>query len=234
MKPRTIAIDGPAGSGKSTVGDALGIALGYTVLDTGVIYRLITYELLKVAESEWDLQLIEETVSTICQDIDVERDTQGSHLTIGGQPLADMDLHSNRISEQVPHVAKIPNVRTAVRRVQRALIDAGPAIVAGRDIGTVVAPDADLKLYLDVSLEERAARRMWSRGASRGKQGEFEKELQDRDRLDRSREESPLAIPTDALVFRTDRLSVDETVSMLIDMCGLPAVDSPEPDDGPN
>ena len=112
-----------------------------------------------------------------------------------------------------------------VRQIQRRVIAEGPTILAGRDIGTVVAPEAKLKLYLDVSLQERAARKLWAQSAGELRaQTEVELQLADRDRMDRDRETSPLRVATDAVVIRTDKLSVDETVDIVVAMCGLQLV----------
>lgn len=225
MKPMTIAIDGPAGSGKSTVGDALGHRLGYSMLDTGVIYRLITRHVLSRCGGSIEVGQIEAVVDDICSSVSIRSNDSGSILELNGRPLEELGLHAPDVNHNVPHVAKLPEVRSAVRRVQRSVIDRGHSIIAGRDIGTVVAPEADLKLFLDVSLQERAARRMWTRGyPSRETQEEIARELEDRDGIDKARAASPMRIPRDALVFRSDRLSLDETVQMIIDMCDLEQV----------
>jgi cytidylate kinase len=225
MKPRTIAIDGPAGSGKSTVGEALADRLGYSMLDTGIIYRLITRHVLGRCAGSIEVGQIEAVVDDICTSVSIRSDGSGSVLELNGHPLTKFDLHAPDVNHNVPHIAKLPEVRSAVRRVQRSIIDRGPSIVAGRDIGTVVAPEADLKLFLDVSLKERAARRMWARGySSKESQDDIARELEDRDGIDKTRAASPMRISRDALVFRSDRLSLDETVQMIIDMCDLERV----------
>ena len=122
----------------------------------------------------------------------------------------------------MPRVARFERVREVVRQIQRRVLSEGPTILAGRDIGTVVAPDAELKLYLDVSLQERAGRKLWAQSAEELRsQAEVELQLAERDRMDRERETSPMRVAADAVVIRTDKMSVDETVDIVIAMCGL-------------
>jgi cytidylate kinase len=119
-----------------------------------------------------------------------------------------------------------------VRSFQRHLASEGSAVLAGRDIGTVVAPDAQLKLYLDVSLAERAARRRWALGSAvSATEIDISEELATRDLEDSSRAHSPLSIAPDAVVVRTDQLSVDGAVSLILTMCGL---DQPFASEGPH
>jgi cytidylate kinase len=122
----------------------------------------------------------------------------------------------------VPRVARFERVREVVRQIQRRVISEGPTILAGRDIGTVVAPEAELKLYLDVSLQERAARKLWALSVDEFlSQAQVQLQLAERDQMDRERETSPMRIATDAVVIRTDKMSVDETVDIVVAMCGL-------------
>ena len=135
-------------------------------------------------------------------------------------PFDQLGLQTDAVTELVPRVAKHPGLRQQVRGFQEMVANQGKAILAGRDIGTVVAPHADLKLYLDVSLEERAARRQWADDTSET-QEELAERLRIRDDQDRSRATSPLKIPDDAVVVCTDKLSVDDAVSLIVAMCGL-------------
>jgi cytidylate kinase len=138
------------------------------------------------------------------------------------RPLSELGLHTDDITRAVPRVARFEPVREVVRQIQRRVISEGPTILAGRDIGTVVAPEAELKLYLDVSLQERAARKLWAQNAEELRtQTEVELQLAERDRMDRERETSPMRVATDAVVIRTDKMSVDETVDIVVAMCGL-------------
>ncbi len=225
MQPQTIAIDGPAGSGKSTVGHALGARLGYAMLDTGLLYRLVAREVLQNGGDPADEATAVSAASAVVDHIDVGELKGQRAVLLDGESIDGMDLHTDAISGAVPHVAKFPEVRAKVKLIQRNLIDSGPTIVAGRDIATVVAPDADLKLYLDVSLAERAARRLWSRTDAHSiTQADVERSLEERDDLDRSRAHSPMRIADDAVVVCTDRMSLDETIDAIVGMCGLQPV----------
>lgn len=223
MRPRTIAIDGPAGSGKSTIGYALANRLGYAMLDTGVVYRLVAAEAIRQETDPDDESAVSDVAAQTLRDVQVQYATDGrAYVSFRGTPVQNIEeLHTRNVSSFVPRVARHPSVRTQVKGIQRKMIDAGFTIVAGRDIGTVVAPDAELKLYLDVSLEERAARRMWSMDNLAVTQDQVQKDLAARDTMDKGRATSPLTVPPDALVVRTDKLSVGDTVEMIIVMCGI-------------
>jgi cytidylate kinase len=226
VRPNAIAIDGPAGSGKSTIGRALAARLGYALLDTGPLYRLVALEVLGHGTDAAD----EEAVLTNAQDILGTVTIGGSgrftRVEVGGRPIETLNLHTREISTVVAFISRIPRVRQLVLGIQRHLLSLVPAIMAGRDIGTVVIPHAELKLYLDVSLQERVARRLWAQSERDLTQATIEKDLQLRDEMDSHRETSPLRIAEDAVVIRTDKLSVDETVDMIVKMCGLSPVEA--------
>jgi CMP/dCMP kinase len=231
VRPETIAIDGPAGSGKSTIGQALAVRLHYAMVDTGLIYRLVARGVLdaRVDPDDWDAVL---GVSLgVLKDVEVARTDTGGVIRVAGRPLSELRLHTDDITRTVPRVARYERVREVVRQIQRRVIAEGPTILAGRDIGTVVAPEAELKLFLDVSLQERAARKVWARTVDELEtQTEVEQRLAERDRMDRERETSPMRVATDAVVIRTDKMSVDETVDIVVAMCGLELV--PDGDGG--
>jgi cytidylate kinase len=154
--------------------------------------------------------------------VEVIRTEIGGIIRVAGRPLSEMRLHVDDITRTVPRVARFERVREVVREIQRRVISEGPTILAGRDIGTVVAPEAELKLYLDVSLQERAARKLWAQTVDElTTQTEVERQLAERDRMDRERETSPMRVAADAVVIRTDKMSVDETVDIITAMCGL-------------
>lgn len=224
MRPRTIAIDGPAGSGKSTLGLELAGRLGYAMLDAGLLYRLATHQALTDGVPPDDSPALIAAADQAFEAVAVSRVSGNWAVTIGGTEISKLELHGDEITQLVAAVAKLPSVREKVRDVQARVLHSGYAILAGRDIGTVVAPNAELKLYLDVSLAERASRRRWASGPSGLSQTQIESALSHRDELDRSRDASPLQIPDDAVVVRTDQLSVDDAVSALIGMCGLEPV----------
>jgi cytidylate kinase len=222
VRPETIAIDGPAGSGKSTIGQALATRLNYAMVDTGLIYRLVARGVLDAAVDPDDREAVLKVSVGVLKDVEVARTDTGGVINVAGRPLSELRLHADDITRAVPRVARFEPVREVVRQIQRRVISEGPTILAGRDIGTVVAPEAKLKLYLDVSLQERAARKLWAQNAEELRtQAEVERQLAERDQLDRERETSPMRVAMDAVVIRTDKMSVDETVDIVVAMCGL-------------
>jgi CMP/dCMP kinase len=222
VRPETIAIDGPAGSGKSTIGQALATRLNYAMVDTGLIYRLVAGGVLDAAVDPDDRDAVLKVSVGVLKDVEVARTDTGGVINVAGRPLSELRLHADDITRTVPRVARFEPVREVVRQIQRRVISEGPTILAGRDIGTVVAPEAALKLYLDVSLQERAARKLWAQNAEELRtQTEVERQLAERDQMDRERETSPMRVATDAVVIRTDKMSVDETVDIVVAMCGL-------------
>lgn len=230
MKPAVIAIDGPAGSGKSTIGRALAEYLGYAMLDSGLLYRLIAQQALSqtaIIDAEVSNDFIIETAKRTLKNLKIQSSDEGSRLIFEDHPLADLDLHSDKISSFVPLVGRVSEVRVLVRKIQQQFTESGYTILAGRDIGTVVVPQAELKLYLDVSLEERVARRQWAQNQlSAASRLAIERALSERDKMDRDRAVSPLRVATDAVVFRTDKLSVEETVLYIMQMCDLQPISS--------
>ena len=226
MRPETIAIDGPAGSGKSTIGQALATRLNYAMVDTGLIYRLVARGVLDSAVDPDDREAVLKVSVGVLKDVEVARSDTGGVIKVADRPLSELRLHTDDITRAVPRVARFEPVREVVRQIQRRVISEGPTILAGRDIGTVVAPEAELKLYLDVSLQERAARKLWAQNAEELRtQTEVELQLAERDQMDRERETSPMRIAPDAVVIRTDKMSVDETVDIVVAMCGLELMD---------
>jgi cytidylate kinase len=192
------------------------------MVDTGLIYRLDARGALDSVADPDDMDAVLKVAIGVLADVEVVRTDTGGVIRVAGRPLSELRLHTDDITRTVPRVARFERVREVVRQIQRRVISEGPTILAGRDIGTVVAPEAELKLYLDVSLQERAARKLWALNFEElSTQAEVEQQLAERDRMDRERETSPMRVAGDAVVIRTDKMSVDETVDIVVAMCGL-------------
>ncbi len=205
---RVVAIDGPAGSGKSTVARAVAERLGLPYLDTGAMYRSVAFAALRARIDPADT----EAVAARARDCRIELDPDGTVRVDGVD--ATIEIRGPEVTRAVSLVAANPGVRTELRTRQREWLDAhGGGVLEGRDIGTVVVPDADLKVYLDADPEVRAARR--SREVGDLSYDEVATELARRDALDEGRDDSPLATAADAVVIDTSELSIDEVVERI-------------------
>jgi cytidylate kinase len=212
-KPTTIAIDGPAASGKSTVGELLAQSLGYLYFDTGVMYRAVTWAALSRNISIGDEAAVTALAEKLRIDVTPPTASDGRQYTV----LADgvditWDIRTPEVNANVSHVSAYPGVRRALVIQQRRVAAKGPVVMVGRDIGTVVLPDADLKFYLDASVEERARRR-WKEERTRDEKVDYDPVLASmrrRDDIDSHREISPLRAAADAVVLDTTDLSIDE------------------------
>lgn len=217
--PSIIAIDGPAASGKSTIGLRLAKALHYIFFDTGVMYRAITWLALErgidVREENAITALAEET------QIDVEpaskSDGRACDVLVDGSDIT-WETRSRSVDENVSIVAAYPGVRKALSRQQRRIGQRGKIVMVGRDIGTVVLPDADLKIYLDATAEERARRRYDEIIARNGKANydAILKRVIERDRIDSTRNVAPLKAAEDAIVLDSDKLTADEVFEQIL------------------
>jgi cytidylate kinase len=213
--PRTIAIDGPAGSGKSVIGLWLARQLGYAYLDTGALYRAITLLALREGVAIDDGQALACLVERHHVEVLPPRpadEARGYTLEIDGEPVTEQ-LFTPEVNDLVSPVAAHPEVRAAVLPLQRRIAARGQVVMVGRDIGTVVMPDAELKLYLDASVDERARRR-WAEERERGRERPFEDVLADvrqRDSIDSTRATAPLKVAPDAIVLNTEGFALDET-----------------------
>ena len=206
-----VAIDGPAGSGKSTVARLVAEALGLPALDTGAMYRALTWAVLDAGIDPSDAPAVIGVAHAL--DLDV-----GPPVRVAGRDVNDA-IRSAEVSAAVSVVAAVPEVRVRLVAAQREWIEAhGGGVVEGRDIGTVVAPDAVLKVYLVASEEERARRRRHQDGTTEaaGDLGATQEAIRRRDAIDSGRAASPLAVAADAVVLDTTGLSVEGVVAEVL------------------
>ncbi len=211
MTYRTITIDGPAGSGKSSVAKEIARRLGYTFLDTGAIYRAAA---VIVEKAGCDIHNDKECASVLAK-ADI-RITAGKTFA-NGRDVTD-EIRSHHISELASAIAAHPSVREELLGIQRAFKGSTSLVAEGRDTGTAVFPDADIKFYLDATPEERARRRH-SESVSKGIDIPMEQVLVDlerRDKRDSTRMASPLTIPENSLVVDTTHLNFEEVVKKIL------------------
>jgi cytidylate kinase len=213
--PNTIAVDGPAGSGKSTVSFTVAQKIGYLFVDTGAFYRAITFLALEQHIEPRDLAQVVALAEHVHLDMTPDLADDGRQYTLlaEGRDITP-DIHSPHVDAHVSVVAALPGVRTAMLGAQRALAERGRVIMAGRDIGTVVLPHADLKIYIDASLEKRAERRYQQR-IRNGEPADLEtirEGLRQRDLVDSGRETAPLLQAQDAEYLDTSNLTFEEAV----------------------
>jgi cytidylate kinase len=194
-----IAIDGPAGAGKSTVARAVAEALGFTYLDSGAMYRAIALA---------ELRGVVDPLSSA-----IDFDGAGG-VVLDGEDVSGQ-IRTPQVSERASEVAARPEVRERLVELQRGLIAGGDYVAEGRDIGTVVAPDAELKVFLTASPEERARRRAAETGADAE---EVLRDQRQRDERDSTREHSPLSAADDAIEVDTTGLQIDEVVRRIVEL----------------
>ncbi len=216
-----VAMDGPSGTGKSTVSRWLAAACGAAYLDTGAMYRALTLAVLRAGLDGTEPDAEKVAVAAVA-DLESVTDPTVPAIRLAGEDV-EAEIRGAAVTAAVSAVSAIPAVRSALVERQRALIaeaiaGCGGTVVEGRDIGSVVVPDAPLKVYLTASEEVRAARRRaQDRKAGRGAElGTVLADVRRRDRLDSTRKTSPLHAAPDALVLDTDELSVDDVLSELL------------------
>jgi CMP/dCMP kinase len=219
--PRTIAIDGPAGAGKSTVGRLLAERLGHLFLDTGAMYRAVALAAMRQGISPSNEELLAELSDNLPIHIEkpkaVESDGRSYTVMIGDQDVT-WEIRKPEVEAVVSEVASHPEVRSAMVRQQQRIARRGPVVMVGRDITTDVLPDADLKIYLDASLQERAKRRfleLQERGNTLT-YNQVESEIAHRDRQDMNREAGALRKAQDAILVDTNGLSREQALEVLV------------------
>ncbi|MDD4224139.1 MAG: (d)CMP kinase [Candidatus Cloacimonetes bacterium] len=209
-----IAIDGPAASGKSTTAQRLARRLGYVYLDTGAMYRACALQAKLSGISLADEQAVQLMLKNL--DIRIQASTEKNSIFLSNQDVSE-DIRANDISKLASDISALPAVRYRMVELQREMAAAGGVILDGRDIGTFVFPDADLKFFLTASPEIRARRR-WLELQKKGLAKDYEevlKELEERDRNDANRALAPLSVAADAIVVDTGAMSVEEQVDTL-------------------
>jgi cytidylate kinase len=205
-----VAVDGPSGSGKSTVSRRLAEQLGSRYLDTGAMYRAVTWAVLRDGVDPHDPDAVAAVAAAVT--LEIGTDPVHPHVRVDGTPV-EMAIRGPDVTAAVSAVAAVAAVRARLVAAQQEIINAaGCIVVEGRDIGTVVAPDADLKVYLTAAPDERARRRSTENAAELSATAA---DLARRDRLDSTRTVDPLRPAADALVLDTTRLGIDEVVARL-------------------
>lgn len=218
-RAEVIAIDGPAASGKSTVGKAVADRLGYLYFDTGAMYRAVTWLALEQRVPVAD----EARVTALAEAADIDvlpavlDDGRQYSVLVDGQDVT-WAIREPAVANSVSQVSAYPGVRAAMVAQQRRLASRGRMVMVGRDIGTVVLPDAPLKVYLDASAEERARRR-WLEEQARGGLRPFEavlSEVRRRDEIDSTRAVAPLRPASDAVVVDSTALTIEQVVEQVL------------------
>jgi cytidylate kinase len=220
--PSIIALDGPAASGKSTLGRTLADSLGYLFFDTGVMYRAITWIAL-----QRDLNLRDEAIITeLAQKAQIDirppskADGRACDVVIGDKDVT-WDMRDGEVDANVSVVSAYAGVRQALSEQQRRIGRRGKVVMVGRDIGTVVLPEADLKVYLDASAEERAKRR-FDEIIARGEKADYDEILEkviERDHIDSTRAVAPLRPADDAVIIDSDKMNAEQVVARVMELC---------------
>lgn len=220
--PSIIALDGPAASGKSTVGRKLADTLGYLFFDTGIMYRAVTWIAL---DRDMDLR-DEAAITELAQNVQIDvrppsRDDGRAFDVLIGDKDVTWDVRSGEVEANVSAVSAYAGVRKALTEQQRRIGLRGRVVMVGRDIGTVVLPEADVKVYMDASAEERARRR-YDEIIARGEQADYNEILTkmiERDRIDSTRAVAPLRPAEDAIIIDTDELDAGQVLARLMELC---------------
>lgn len=210
-----IAVDGPSGAGKSTVARILAKKLGFLYIDTGAMYRALTLKVLDNNVAISDTATIYKLAQNVKIDLNANADGSLSVILDGND--VSLAIRNPRITQVVSDVAKIKEVRSILVKLQRKFGERGSCVLDGRDIGTVVFPNAQKKFFIDASAQERVNRRFKElKGLGQDISEEaVSKDLSNRDKIDSTREESPLCKATDAIYIDTTHLSIDEVVNKM-------------------
>jgi len=217
MKNISIAIDGPAAAGKSTVAKVIAEQLSYIYIDTGSMYRAITY---KALQQQVDMDNEEALVDLLVHmDLSLQQCLEGQKVFVDGQDVSEV-IRTPEVTGCVSKVAAYKGIREEMLRYQQKLASSGGVVMDGRDIGTVVLPQAEVKIFMIASVEERAERRH-KENISKGFPSDIEKlkeEIALRDKMDSEREISPLVKAEDAIEFDTTSLTKEEVIEKLLEI----------------
>ena len=213
---KLITIDGPGGSGKGTVAKILAAKLGWNILDSGALYRLLALISENIKETDPD------SIGIVLKDKNIFFKLKGDqyHLIFDGKDITDT-IRREEIGIKASDLARNQNIRDLIKDTQRSFYDPNIGLIAdGRDMGSVVFPEAEIKIYLDASIEERAKRRqiqLKEKGMEVNMRNLISS-LEDRDLKDKNRDVSPLLIPQGAKVIDSTNLSIDEVVNKIMDL----------------
>ncbi len=214
-KKIAIAIDGPAGAGKSSISKVVANELGYLYIDTGAMYRGVTWAVL---DSHVDVNNQKEVEALLPSlNLTLEPTASACKVYVKGQDVTDL-IRQQQINENVSTIASYKGVREYLVERQQAMAAVGGVILDGRDIGSVVLPNAELKIYLTASVDARAKRRWLEVQGTSNEQPleEIKKNVESRDEMDKNRDESPLVCVEDAIVVDSSNMTFDETVKHIL------------------
>ena len=214
-KKIAIAIDGPAGAGKSSISKVVANELGYLYIDTGAMYRGVTWAVLDIHVDVKNQKDVEALLPTL--DLTLEPTANACKVFVKGQDVTDL-IRQQQINENVSTIASYKGVREYLVERQQAMAAVGGVILDGRDIGSVVLPKAELKIYLTASVDARAKRRWLEVQGTSNEQSleDIKKNVESRDEMDKNRDESPLVCVEDAIVVDSSNMTFDETVEHIL------------------
>ncbi|MCK9229463.1 MAG: (d)CMP kinase [Syntrophales bacterium] len=223
-----VVVDGPAGSGKSTVCRLFAEKTGYACLDTGALYRAVAWQAARSGLSLDD----EEGLALVCRDIGVVMpDGGGTMVLMVGEEPVDSMIRTEEVAMAASRISRLPRVREALLPLQREAGRNGGVIAEGRDMGTVVFPDAEIKIFLEAAPRERARRR-WLELCERGHDPDYDRIHDDilvRDEQDRNRDLAPLRPSDDALVLDTTGMSIDDVIEAVVEIFKIRSVSKGTP-----
>ena len=214
-KKIAIAIDGPAGAGKSSISKVVANELGYLYIDTGAMYRGVTWAVLDSHVNVNNQKDVESLLPSL--DLTLEPTANACKVFVKGQDVTDL-IRQQQINENVSTIASYKGVREYLVERQQAMAAVGGVILDGRDIGSVVLPKAELKIYLTASVDARAKRRWLEVQGTSNEQSlaDIKKNVESRDEMDKNRDESPLVCVEDAIVVDSSNMTFDETVEHIL------------------